>query len=157
MKIPINSRVLFFLMYLLPPGLVSRPNNLQIFSSFTLSSLSVPLLCFFESCLLFLWALQRTLKCQYNRVLLIWLLFPKSYIFREMMDSMDFHRIMAFVYLPTILIGLLGNLLSLYAYSRKNRKSMVSSSFKAKVYLEIQMTLRCRFRENLFMRFPEIH
>ncbi|CAI2325225.1 unnamed protein product [Caenorhabditis sp. 36 PRJEB53466] len=42
-----------------------------------------------------------------------------------MMESMDFHKIMAFVYLPTILIGLMGNLLSLYAYSRPNRKSMV--------------------------------
>ncbi|KAF1766027.1 hypothetical protein GCK72_005982 [Caenorhabditis remanei] len=42
-----------------------------------------------------------------------------------MMESMDFHKIMAFIYLPTILIGVLGNILSLYAYSRPNRKSMV--------------------------------
>uniref|UniRef100_A0A8R1DQ52 G_PROTEIN_RECEP_F1_2 domain-containing protein n=2 Tax=Caenorhabditis japonica TaxID=281687 RepID=A0A8R1DQ52_CAEJA len=42
-----------------------------------------------------------------------------------MMESMDFHKIMAFIYLPTILIGLFGNILSLYAYSRPNRKSMV--------------------------------
>ncbi|CAB3405380.1 unnamed protein product [Caenorhabditis bovis] len=40
-----------------------------------------------------------------------------------MMDSMDFHLIMAFIYLPVILIGLLGNSLSYYAYRRPKRKS----------------------------------